>query len=774
MRDYELTFSVVISTLDRADSLGVLLQALEAQTYSNFEVIVVVGPVRDYTLEVLSRYEGRVRVLRCSQANLAQSRNIGLLAARGDVVAFIDDDAVPCRRWLEWLANIFENPLIDGTGGIVYLAHPFQPIIQFRVGIMSSLGEQIDVRSSWLEQLATPPGDGREWFARVMGCNMAFRREALLEIGGFDEFYQYVAEEADLVFRLVHSGKVVFPLKEIPIYHFPASSRYRKSFTNIGKWWIRTRSMVYFAIKNGLEAGDSLSSIIRRCFHLVHGHFLWYTQLLTKREWSLRQYIQGCVGEIMAFFGGVLNGFFMPRRLIKSSMRAMSLPSEPILLFQNERSGFQPFPDPVTGHRPQVQLSEPPLQICLLSGSYPPMHNGGIGRYTQILARGLYELGHRVHVITRGDKEQVVVQDGIFIHTISYRLDRYHQYKQFYNIYHILNYSHAVYDQVKRLVLNEGIEVVCSPLWQVEGLVTAVSGLLPVVVWLQTMSQQIAELQGIQTKETYVEGMLEQILLEKASFIVPISSAIQAAVQERFPNLSSIPSSVISPGIIPVPESEIRPFDTEYRSPPFTVLFVGRLEKRKGILDLFQAIPQVVEHFPDVRFVIAGADNSIHDGFQRKTGMSYPAFFIENYSNYASYVDFLGEVTDEQLQRLYQSCDIFVAPSLYESFGLVYLEAMNYAKPVIGCWTGGVPEVIENGITGMLVEPGSPKALAEAILSLLNSPEKMREMGLAGRQRLLDRFTYTKMAKAFEGIFRQTVRLFKVNQGVRNEGNAFY
>jgi glycosyltransferase involved in cell wall biosynthesis len=337
-----------------------------------------------------------------------------------------------------------------------------------------------------------------------------------------------------------------------------------------------------------------------------------------------------------------------------------------------------------------------------------------------------------------------------------------------------LNYSHAVYDQVKRLVLNEGIEVVCSPLWQVEGLVTAVSGLLPVVVWLQTMSQQIAELQGIQTKETYVEGMLEQILLEKASFIVPISSAIQAAVQERFPNLSSIPSSVISPGIIPVPESEIRPFDTEYRSPPFTVLFVGRLEKRKGILDLFQAIPQVVEHFPDVRFVIAGADNSIHDGFQRKTGMSYPAFFIENYSKYASYVDFLGEVTDEQLQRLYQSCDIFVAPSLYESFGLVYLEAMNYAKPVIGCWTGGVPEVIENGITGMLVEPGSPKALAEAILSLLNSPEKMREMGLAGRQRLLDRFTYTKMAKAFEGIFRQTVRLFKVNQGVRNEGNAFY
>jgi glycosyltransferase involved in cell wall biosynthesis len=252
--------------------------------------------------------------------------------------------------------------------------------------------------------------------------------------------------------------------------------------------------------------------------------------------------------------------------------------------------------------------------------------------------------------------------------------------------------------------------------------------------------------------------------LEKAAFLVPISSAIQAAVQGRSQKVGSIPSKVIPPGIVPVLESEIRPLDIPCSRAPFTVLFVGRLEKRKGIMDLFQAIPRVVEHFPDIRFVIAGADNSVHDGFQKKMGMNYPAFFLQNYSKYASYVDFLGEVTDEQLQRLYQSCDIFVAPSLYESFGLVYLEAMNYAKPVIGCRTGGVPEVVENGITGVLVEPGSPKALAEAILSLLNSPEKMREMGLAGRQRLLERFTYTTMAKSFEEVFRETVRLFKVNQ----------
>ncbi|MDQ7029876.1 MAG: glycosyltransferase [Ardenticatenia bacterium] len=760
-----MTFSIVINTMDRADSLEVLLQALEGQTYPNFEVIVVVGPVRDHTLEVLNRYEGRVQILHCDQANLARSRNIGLLAARGDVVAFIDDDAVPCRRWLESLASLFENPLVDGTGGMVYLAHPAQPTIQFRFGIMSSLGEQLDVCSSWLEHLVPPPGTGRQWFARVMGCNMAFRRRALLEVGGFDEFYQYVAEEADLVFRMVHAGKTVFPVREAPVYHFPASSRYRKSFTNIGKWWIQTRSMVYFAIKNGLQAGDSPSSVARRCLHLVHGHLLWYTQLLKNKEWSLFQYIQGCLGEILALGSGVLNGVLMPRILLRPSVWKASGSSRPILRFQNEHSAFHPFPDPVSARCPRIQLTDPPLQICLLSGSYPPIRSGGIGRYTQMLARGLQELGHRVHVVTRGDEERVVVQDGVFVCTVPYRLSRYHQYRWFYNAHHILNYSHAVYEQVKRLVLNEGIEVVCSPLWQAEGLVTAVSGLLPVVVWLQTTLQQIAELQGSWNRDMQIESMLEQILLERSTFLVPISSAIRDVVRRNSEKALSTPSRVIPPGIVPVPENETRPFDPERKDGPFTVLFVGRLEKRKGILDLFHAISLVVERVPhDIKFVIAGADNSVHDGFQKEMGMSYPAFFTQNYSKYTPYVDFLGEVTDEQLEDLYQACDIFVAPSLYESFGIVYLEAMNYAKPVVGCWTGGVPEVVENGHTGLLVEPGAPSALAGAILSLLNSPQRMREMGLAGRQRLLDRFTYIEMARAFEEVFRETIRLFEASR----------
>ena len=81
-----VTFSVVVNTTDRAKSLQTLLLALEQQSYPHFEVIVVVGPTRDDTMALLARYERRVQVIRCPKRNLSQSRNIGLMAAVGDVV----------------------------------------------------------------------------------------------------------------------------------------------------------------------------------------------------------------------------------------------------------------------------------------------------------------------------------------------------------------------------------------------------------------------------------------------------------------------------------------------------------------------------------------------------------------------------------------------------------------------------------------------------------------------------------------------------------------
>lgn len=782
-----LTFSLIVNTNDRAEPLRTLLRALESQSYPHFEVIVVVGPTRDHTLDVLNDYAGRIQVLRCPQPNLSISRNIGLLAARGDIVAYIDDDAVPCVNWLAQLAQRFANLQLDASGGEVRLVHPNRPQVQHRLGIISSLAEHADIRTSWLDGLAPPPGKAAAWTPRMMGANMAFRRRALLAIGGFDEYYAYGYEDPDAALRLALAGGNVLPLLEAPVYHVPASSRYREALTLNQHWWLYTRTAVYYSIKSGRSTGESWRAIAQRCFYLTHGHWKWAGQLAAEGRLTAHQMRNMRYHEVRSGLQGTIAGLLRPRHLLNcrdlaqqpqaraelsssqanrpaeraaphetDSRRSEDAGQEQALQpFLNAQSRFQPAVDPVNGTTGRLETPHEPLRVCLLSQAYPPEKFDGVGRSTNLLARGLFELGHHVHVITRGQREQLTFYDGAYVHQISLRLNRYERYRLLPSTHATLNYSHAVFEKVRLLQMNDGIQLVDSPLWQVEGLVTEQSGLLPVVVRPVTAIRQIAELQHNRDQDLRMLGDLEQALLERAAFLVANSQATVKALQNVYSLPLSIPRDVVVYGIAPVPEEAVRPFDTDRRSDrPLTILFLGRLEKRKGILDLFAAIPRVLERAPNVRFVIAGADNSLADGFQAQQGMNYPTWFARQHPAAMSAVQFLGGVSEEQLNTLYQECDLFVAPSLYESFGLIYLEAMNYGKAVVGCRAGGIPEVVDDGVNGILVDPEAPAELAEAILRLVRSPQMLKEMGLAGRARLLDRFTYVHMARGFAQAYR--------------------
>lgn len=754
------TLSLIVNTTDRSGPLSTLLRSLEHQSYPHFEVIVVVGPTRDDTMEMLAGYGDRVNVLRCAEANLSRSRNIGLRAARGDVVVYTDDDAVPCRRWLEQIATLFEDPHLDATGGVVHLIHPRSPTVQHRIGITTSLAEQVNVRTSLVEAIP-PPGKGRQWTPRMMGANMAFRREALLAVGGFDEFYIYIAEETDLALRMANAGFLTHPVLEAPIYHVPASSHNRVVFTNTGRWWLGTRSESYFAIKNGPAAGDSRGDILRHILYRVHGQWLWYGRLRRSGQMGMLQTIRKSGEEIWGAVVGSYHGLLSERQLLDGEEsdevdgENVDAPIRPYLRADSPR---QPVVDPVSGRHPTIEMRDEPLRVCLTSGLYPPEHYDGIGRHTNLIARGLFELGHTVHVITRSEQEQIRFYEGAYVHSIPYTLDRYPRYRHLSSLHHTLNYSHAIQEYVARLELNDGVQLVDSPLWQVEGLVTAMSRRLPVIVRLQTTMRQVSDIQSDLNEDRRLLGEMEQGFLDRAEHIVPNSRATLETIRRLYELQDGIGHTTVPHGIEPVDEHEIRPFSLENPPKRLTILYVGRLEKRKGIRALLEAIPSVIERNPNVQFLIAGEDNSLHDGFQARSGTDYATSFARRHPELEGRVRFLGRVTDEELSRLYQKCDLFVAPSLYESFGLIYLEAMNYAKPVIGCRAGGIPEVVDDGVNGLLVEPGAAQPLADAITELISSPHKLRELGLAGRQRLLDRFTHLQMAKAFARIYRKTLQ----------------
>ena len=751
------TFSIVVNTTDRAQPLRTLLQALDHQSYPHFELIVVVGPTKDDTLDVLANWSKRVQVLRCSQANLSQSRNIGLLAACGDIVAYIDDDAVPCYHWLAQLARLFADPLLDATGGMVYMVHPRNPLIQHRIGIASSLAEQYDTRRSWLDGLV-PPGNGTHWIGRMMGTNMAFRRRALLELGGFDTFFEWLYDDSDVSMRLAYVGKIVHPVKEAVIYHAPASSRNRVAGSYNARWWVQTKSVLYFISKYGPGAGESQRDIFKRGLHFVHGHWLWSREMYNSNRLTRRQFWKMRYQEIKSTVIGAYAGLLQPRQLIEQSKLAMSENNNmSIRPFQNQASAQQPAVDPVNGRQATISLPDEPLRICLLSKAYPPNQHEGVGRHTSLMAQGLFECGHTVHVVTKGPKDNVSYYQGAYVHHVPASA-KYDRYRMFPKLYHSLNHSHAVHDKVKRLILNDGIQLVDSPLWGFDGLITAVSQEIPVVVRLQTALRQIAALQNDLEPDGRLVGDMEQTLIERAAYLIPNSQATVEKMMSVY-QFHATPDQfrVIPHGIIPVDDKAVRPSNPNELPDTFTVLYLGRLERRKGIQDLFAAIPQVLAQVPNVRFVIAGADNSYRDGFQLQTGLTYAAYFQQKYAKFTSHVSFLGPVSEEKLNQLYQSCDLFVAPSLYESFGLIYLEAMNYGKPVIGCRAGGIPEVIDESITGLLAEPEAPASLAEAIIRMLQNPGHLRDMGLAGRQRLLDNFTHVQMARRFAEVYRQVI-----------------
>jgi GT2 family glycosyltransferase len=308
--------SVVVNTVDRAQSLAVLLAALEQQAYPCFEVIVVVGPTQDDTLQRLERYAGRLRVLRCERANLGESRNVGLLAARGELVAFIDDDAVPCRAWLAQLAGAFTQPGIGAVGGSVHLVHPDQPALQHRLGVVSALGEQENVRGALPAKL--PTGAGSFWTERPMGTNMAFRRAALLAVGGFDAYYAWVYDDADVALRLALAGYTVRGLAAAPVYHIPASSRNRVVRTFTGRWWLGTQAAAYFAVQNGRAADQKVKTILIHLLQLVHGVWLLSGELhrdgkITRRElWARRR--QGTLAALRGALAGLGRRYLLPQR----------------------------------------------------------------------------------------------------------------------------------------------------------------------------------------------------------------------------------------------------------------------------------------------------------------------------------------------------------------------------------------------------------------------------------------------------------------------------
>ena len=175
---------------------------------------------------------------------------------------------------------------------------------------------------------------------------------------------------------------------------------------------------------------------------------------------------------------------------------------------------------------------------------------------------------------------------------------------------------------------------------------------------------------------------------------------------------------------------------------PHMLFACRQLFPRKGIRFLIEAAAQLKPRFPDLKVVVAG------DGFERPELVALAESLGIGHD-----VTFLGWVPNSDLPPYYRAAAVSVIPSLEEGFGIPAAEAMGCETPVVASDAGGLPEVVEDGVTGFVVPRGDSQALAAAIGALLADPERRKRMGCAGRQRALQLFDWDRTAEQFEGIY---------------------
>lgn len=180
------------------------------------------------------------------------------------------------------------------------------------------------------------------------------------------------------------------------------------------------------------------------------------------------------------------------------------------------------------------------------------------------------------------------------------------------------------------------------------------------------------------------------------------------------------------------------------------VLSVRHLRPKQGLEYLIRAARLVADKMPRVLFVICGGGREPYQGqlkaLVRELGLQ-------------DHVTFTGQVSRDEVADYFAACDVSVIPSVAEAAGNVILEAMACAKPVVGTRVGGIPEYLEDGVSGVLAEPRDPAALAEKILLLLADKELAQRMGQAGRERVERHFRFETMIGQIEGLYRELAAL---------------
>ena len=693
------TVSIVICTFNRCDLLDRCLDYLKYQSNQNFEVVVVNGPSTDATETVLARYAGRIKVAQNPLRNLSVSRNMGIEISSGDLIAFIDDDALPFDDWVETLLLEFgRRPLTHAAlGGPAYFAGSLDFQAQ-DIAINKFAEAQVNVDSSLI---------GHEgWERSMLGTNTCFRGDIIRSVGGFDRQFDYFLDESELSYRLQKRGFIVGYAPELYLRHEFAQSENRGGKYKFN-WFSICKNMAYYIAAYSGLTGSELE------------HYVAQRMIKERINPILAGFEAGEIplAEKDAFVSAIETGAWQGLADYKKFPQTETFVSSP--------GPFRTFCS--APNYPLVHRDIRPLHICIVTKEFPPfVKSGGIGTLYYHLASELLLMGHHVTVIAPGDLDPIHTR-GRF--ALKYARTRAicHDAQGTPGFINNLNWSLSALEAVAKIHEDHPIDVIDSALWDSEALGLALlpkGKRPPVVVRLVTPFPVAARLNGWSVPE-YEDGLFkaaESRLIHDADAIVPISESICSTIEHEYGIHRDARWHISHCGLAYWPFFDFRLGYAalgEVNGKPLVIpadskilLFVGRLESRKGVDVLLNATAEFLGSDKTAHLVLAGRDI---EGFTGRAESMIPSEILER-------VHFVGEVDDSTRDKLLHVAHCVIFPSRYESFGLVPLEANVHGVPVVASRAGAIPEVVIDGTSGLLFTADSPSDLARCVIRMLTEP----------------------------------------------------
>lgn len=390
------------------------------------------------------------------------------------------------------------------------------------------------------------------------------------------------------------------------------------------------------------------------------------------------------------------------------------------------------------------------LKICIVSQEFPPeTGRGGIATQSALKARGLAARGHDITVLsmTHEDAPQTYDYHGAKVHRMLFPPL---PVPSFDVSSHWLTYSAGVAAWLNAFEQEQPFDIIHFPEYSGEGFIwltdTFEHTKMKYVVQMHGPLAMIAEHTGWPSGTAYQVGTFMERMSVNCCHLLMASSQNTANFCAKHYGIDAGKVKVIHSGVdtqrfkpIPKPDGPGSP----------RILFIGKIVHAKGAETLVHAVLRLRERFPDILLrAIGREDEKLATNLRQDIADAGAEYNFE----------LLGQVPHSELHKYLTWCDFFAGPSVFEPGpGNVYLEAMSCGRAVIACNSGGTPEVVIDGQTGILIPPSDIDSLCDAISTLANDTARCAELGKNGRSLVCESFSEERYLDKVERAYIELI-----------------